>query len=202
MALQSGEYNNTLWNPAHATHAISSALLEIYFTHLQSQWKLLQKNGKKGLEARKAKNRVSKTRERVAKRRQVWCDNSGYPELAAQFKDPAVCSDTKEYLVDGVVKHRKLKLSWCSDGYAKLVETINHAILVGSSIGGKKKRKHFITQEVGHKEETNQHIPDKLSKQVYKEEWLDHLTKETRKSLKMRDVVIMDAEFEPKTANA
>ncbi|KAI9605091.1 hypothetical protein H4Q26_003063 [Puccinia striiformis f. sp. tritici PST-130] len=202
MALHSGEYNNLLWNPEHATHAVSQALLEIYFTHLQSQWKELQKHGEEGLEAKKAKNRISKTRERVAKRRQGWCDDNGYPELAAQFKDPAVCSDTEEYSVNGVMKHRKLKLYWRSDGFSKLVETIDHEILVGARIGGKKKRKSFITREVGQKEEEDPRIPERLSKQVYNVEWLNKLTSGTRKALKIREVIIMDDSFKPKTATA
>jgi hypothetical protein len=65
MALHSGEYNNHPWSPAHETHAIISAYLERYFCHLQTQWKLLQKNGENALDAQKARNRALKMRARV-----------------------------------------------------------------------------------------------------------------------------------------
>lgn len=71
MALHAGEYNNYLWSPGHATHAIVSAMLERYFIYLQNEWRSLQKNGEEGLEAKKARNRANKARQRVS---QV-CDN-------------------------------------------------------------------------------------------------------------------------------
>ncbi|OAV87526.1 hypothetical protein PTTG_29403 [Puccinia triticina 1-1 BBBD Race 1] len=202
MALHSGEYNNHPWSPDHATHAIASALLERYFNHLQTQWKLIQKGGETALDAQKARNRSIKTRSRVCERRQQWCDENGYPELAAQFKDPAVCSDTEEILVDRVTKHRKLKLSWRSDGFSALVKTIDHEIQVGSRIGKSRRKKKFIAREEPENTEENPRIPERLSRQVYKEEWLKNLTPGTIENLKIKEVRIMTDDFMPYAAHA
>jgi hypothetical protein len=64
MALFNGKYNNHFWSPEHATHAIITALLEKYFSHIQIQWKLLQRSGPNALKAQKARNRAVKMRQR------------------------------------------------------------------------------------------------------------------------------------------
>jgi hypothetical protein len=139
---------------------------------------------------------------KICERRQQWCDENGYPELAAQFNDPAVCSDTEEILVNGVTKHRKLKLNWRSDGFSALVKKIDHEIQVGTLIGKSRRKKQFISREEGEKEELTPRIPERLSKQVYKEEWLEVLTPGTIENLKIKNIQIMTQDFKPYTSRA
>ena len=134
----------------------------------------------------------------VCERRQQWCDENGYPELASQFNDPAVCSDTEEVEVNGVTKLRRMKLSWRSEGFSKLVKIIDHQIQVGSRIGKSKRKKSILPREEGEREEENPRIPEKLSRQVYDEEWLKSLTNATRDSLKIKELIIMTDDSNPR----
>ena len=65
MALRSGEYNHCLWNPEHNTHKICSSMLEIYFNHLQTQKKRIEKHGEETINVQRAQQRAIKFRERV-----------------------------------------------------------------------------------------------------------------------------------------
>ena len=129
-----------------------------------------------------------------------WCDENGYVELAAQFRDPAVCSDTDEIEVNGVVKHYRMQLDWRSEGFGQLVKTIDHEICVGSRIGKSRRKKNFTTREDGGRMEEDPRTPDRLSRQVYNADWLQRRSSAIRESLKIRDVQIMTEDYKPYTS--
>jgi hypothetical protein len=91
-----------------------------------------------------------------------------------------------------------MKLSWRLEGFSKLVKNIHHQIQVGSRIGKTKQKKQILTREDGEREEVNPRIPEKLSREVYEEEWLGNFTDATKETLKIKNIKIMTDDFMPK----
>lgn len=133
----------------------------------------------------------------MAERRQRWCDENGYVELAKQFDDPAVCSGTEEYVDRGVTWQQKLKLAWRSEGFGKLVCLIDHQIKVGSLIGSSKRPSKMVKRSEAVQEEATPRIPVRRSRQVYDSSFLEGLTEITRQSLRIREDQIMTEDCRP-----
>lgn len=119
-------------------------------------------------------------------------------ELAGQFNDPAVCSDTEEFTVNGVVQHRKKKLNWRSEAGTQMMRFIDEQLLIGGRIGKAKRSQKFITRLEAIDYEENPRIPVKLSRQLYCPQWLQGKDPGIIEALKMVDLDIIDAQGRPK----
>ena len=69
---------------------------------------------------------------------------------------------------------------------------------MGSRIGKSKRKKQILQWDEGENEEENPRIPEKLSRKVYNEEWIGRLTEATKDALKIKNLIIMTADFKPK----
>lgn len=131
-----------------------------------------------------------------------WCDQNGYPELAAQFEDPGVCSGTEEVEQNGTTVHRKLKLYWRSELFSNLMTLVDHQILTSERIGrrGARKSSNIIHRAEAQVEEVQPRIPEGRSFQVYDEKWLTSLEPVVRERLKIQKITVMSDNGRPATA--
>jgi len=123
---------------------------------------------------------------KVCEWRQKWCDEGGYRLLAAQFKDPAVCSDTEEVEEGGRVVLRKLGLEWRSEAFSTLCAQIDRDIEQGSRIGTRRKKRSLPSvwlEALRNSEEYK--VPLELARQVFDEEWLRRFLATNEKELKI-----------------
>lgn len=124
----------------------------------------------------------------INKRRQDWCDASGYHAIAAQFRDFAVTSDSEEVIVNGTTVTRKLRLGWRSQSFTNLVNKIDREINIAARIGkGKRRVTNVIPRLEAVNEEEDPRIPEKLSRQAYNPTWLAPLGEAVKEALNIRD---------------
>ena len=127
----------------------------------------------------------------LAQQRQQWCDESGFPELAAQFKDPGVCSDTEEIVEDGVTVLYKTRVEWRSQEASRLMAYIDHQILVAGRIGKKRRQPKFEERKPAIHNEVDPLYPEKISSQFYDANWVRQLQPIVRDKLKLKEIKLI-----------